>query len=273
MGETLTLGNRWLGVAARLMLIGVLLGASVARATPGDTFTVGPEGAQLYPAPDAGAPVVGRLTEGRRVMEFERRGDWVRIRVLGAVGEETWVRTDRLVRSLPVPQEPPVVEIPRGPGSAEPGRTPGSHEGSGASRFRVDVSGSPALAFAAQCELIDQAGRSKNYRFRGLVPAHADFSGAALLCRIRKRDAFGRLIVTLSQDGVPIVREKTTSPFNHVLVRSDGPWGAAAGIKGGIPVRMFRNSPEAQGPIAPSQTGQRPSPNATLGRSRGVPNR
>ena len=98
------------------------------------------------------------------------------------------------------------------------------------------VSGSPALKFLGRCRVLDHEGRDKRVDFGGLVPKHVALTGSALSCRVRKEDFFGRLRVALQEQGRVIARAKTTAPFNHVRVRSAGPWGPAAGIRGLLPL-------------------------------------
>jgi hypothetical protein len=111
------------------------------------------------------------------------------------------------------------------------------------------------MKFAGECDLVGADGRSRRRTFAGLVPGRFDFAASALRCRVRKRDARGRLWVELTRDGRLIARAETRAAFNHVRVQSAGPWGAAAGVRGAIAIRKPIVSPEARGRIVPPLTG------------------
>jgi hypothetical protein len=231
-----------------------------ALATPGDVHYVEARGAELRAAPEPGAPVVARLAGGHKLIEFERRGAWLRVGVFGAIGQVAWVRADRITRR---PVEPSGVRLPeviRGPGAALPTAPAPPPEPEGPARFRLSVSGSPALEFTGECDLVETGDRSRRQSFAGLVPARFYFAASAISCLVRKRDFRGRLRVALRRDRELIARAETAAAFNHVRVRSAGPWGAAAGWRGHVRLRQFEIAPEARGRIVPPLSGATPPP-------------
>lgn len=98
--------------------------------------------------------------------------------------------------------------------------------------FLIEVSGLPALEFRGQCRVVNDAGEAERGKFSGTVPASYVIEAAAVSCRIRKWDAFGRLKVKLLDDGEIVAKAETRAAFNWVRVRSAGPWGGAKGIRG-----------------------------------------
>jgi len=247
-----------------LVLLAMLCAAPRALATPGDVFYVEAGGAELRAAPEAAAPVVLRLGPGHKLIEFERRGVWIRVGIFGAVGREAWIHGSRVAPRSPGRRAPSPPALARGPGAAAPtvpaprGDRGGEEggEGRGAARFRLQVSGTPAMKFAGECNLVGADGRSRRRTFAGLVPSRLDFAASALRCWVRKRDARGRLWVELIRDGSLIARAETRAAFNHVRVQSAGPWGAAAGVRGQVRVRQIEIAPEARGRIVPPLTGR-----------------
>ncbi len=89
-----------LNIAVLLALFGLAAASNVA-ATPGERHYVQRDDTKFYAAPRTGAPVVMRLGEGIRVIEWRRQGSWVKVSRLGTVGKEGWVRTSRLVSETP----------------------------------------------------------------------------------------------------------------------------------------------------------------------------
>ena len=225
-----------LGVAWTVL---VALAASAALATPGDVLYVEARGAELRAAPESAAPVVARLAGGHKLIEFERRGAWLRVGVFGAIGQVGWVREDRIVGRPLEQRGARLPEVIRGPGAAVPDAPAPPRDTNGAVRFRLSVSGSPAMEFAGECDLVDAGGRSRRRDFAGLVPGRFDFTASAI----------SRLVRRL------IARAETAAAFNHVRVRSVGPWGAAAGRRGHVRLRQFKIAPEARGRIVPPLTG------------------
>lgn len=78
-----------------------LAAASSARATPGERHYVQRDDTKLFAAPRSNAPVLTRLGEGARVIEWQRQGAWVKVSRLGMVGQDGWIKTSRLVSETP----------------------------------------------------------------------------------------------------------------------------------------------------------------------------
>ena len=229
--------------------------ASAALATPGDVLYVEARGAELRAAPEPAAPVVARLADGHKLIEFERRGAWLRVGVFGAIGLVGWVREDRIVGRPLEQRGARLPEVIRGPGAAVPDAPAPPRDTKGDVRFRLSVSGTPAMKFVGECDLVDAGGRSRRRDFAGLVPRRFDFTASAISCLVRKRDFRGRLRVALRRERALIARAETAAALNYVRVRSVGPWGAAGGWRGHVRLRQFEIAPKARGRIVPPLTG------------------
>ncbi len=266
IGQALALSDRWRCATAALALALTALGAGAASATPGDILFVEADQASLRAAPEAAAPVILRLKAGRRLLEFERRGAWIRVGVFGAVGKVGWVRRDLAAGREPESVGLDLLEVRRGPGAARPDPAPLPTPPATAelpAEFRLVLTGSPALRYSGRCTLIGADGRSRRRKIAGLVRAEIEFLATAILCRVHKQDSRGRLRATLRRAGVLIAEAETTAPFNHVYVRSAGPWGVAKGVRGTVLTRRPRVVqgpsdpilPPLAGPIVPPLTG------------------
>ena len=78
-------------------LLGLIFAAS-AHASPGQRFHVPKNNTKIFSAPRFSAPVVMRLKQGDRVIEWKRQGSWVKIGLLGgSIGKDGWVQISRLV--------------------------------------------------------------------------------------------------------------------------------------------------------------------------------
>ncbi len=258
IGQTLASSHRWRCATAALALALTALGAGAAPATPGDILFVEAEEASLRAAPEAAAPVILRLEAGRRLIEFERRGAWIRVGVFGTVGQVGWVHRDLAAGRAPESAglDPPAVA--RGPGAARPDPAPLPAPPTTAELpavFRLVLTGSTALRYAGRCNLIGADGRSRRRTFAGLLRAEIEFLATAIRCRIHKQDSRGRLRARLHRAGVRIAAAETAAPFNHVSVRSAGPWGVAKGTRGAVLIRRPRVVPGPRDPILPPLTG------------------
>jgi len=195
-------------------------------ATPGEEFTVREAGVVLRAQPRETANAVLALTPQHRLVEFERRGDWVRVGVFREVGAFGWVPAEDLVPlPRPVPKAAPTPEVP--PPGAEP-RAP---------LFLLRIDGTPAVLFRGTCTLLGAGGVEKTVQLAGHIPRAYRFDAAALDCRLRKWDAFGRFWIRLFQGEQLLAERLTSGPFNQIWVRSAGPWGAARAIlRGGLAI-------------------------------------
>ncbi len=242
------------------IVAGILSGLPPVHASPGDILYVQREPAELRRAPDPETPLILRLERGSRVMEFERRGAWVRVAPFGAVGVEGWVRIDLVV---PVDPARPAARLslgamPLGPGAAQ------RDEGRGGEARRVplrlEVTGTPGLKFVGDCHEAGARAGSRRSTLEGHVPSRFAFRGPAISCQVRKQDFHGRLRVALRRNGDLIARAETAAAFNYVRVRSAGPWGPARGVRGSIRIPRSTIVPETAGQTVPPLLGTGPQP-------------
>ncbi len=222
-----------------VMLVFWVAVALPAHATPGQILYVQPEIINARQAPSTSARVVMRLERGHKLMEFERRGTWVRVLISGTLGNQGWVH-GALVATRPVGETSPSPVKSRTSGARKKERTePRPRTG-----FILDVSGSPAMAIRVDCQLVTPAGERGHIEFVSLTPESFTVDGEALSCIVQKRDARGRLKVVAA-------RAETAAPFNYVRVRSDGPWGEAKGTRGAVAIPLLRRK-SARGSTVPS---------------------
>lgn len=83
-----------------------------ASATPGQIHEVKRGTVNLRAGPGTDAKVMRTLEAGARLMEFARKGRWYRVKEMGRVGPEGWVRGDLIAPEVlpePVPQPAPEV--------------------------------------------------------------------------------------------------------------------------------------------------------------------
>ncbi len=213
-------------LALTFVFVVLLTAVRPLHATPGAEFTVKAAGVALRAQPRETADAVLTLTPRHRLVEFERRGGWVRVGVFREVGAFGWVPAEDLVplprvvpHMAPAPEEPP-------PGAEPP-----------APLFRLEIDGTPALQFRGSCTLFGTGGAEKTVKLAGQIPRSYRFDGAALDCRLRKWDAFGRFRIRLFQGDQLLAERVTSGPFNQIWVRSAGPWGAARAIlRGGLAI-------------------------------------
>ncbi len=133
---------------AALALALTALGAGAAPATPGDILFVEADVASLRAAPEDAAPEILRLEAGRKLIEFERGGPWIRVGVFGAVGKVGWIHQDLAARREPDSTGVDLPEVIRGPGAARPDPAPLPAPPTAAEPpevFRLVLKGSTAL--------------------------------------------------------------------------------------------------------------------------------
>lgn len=233
----------WLIIAAF-----ALAAVATARATPGSVLVTRTDGVPLRAEPALMAAALRDLEQGQRLLEFRRRGDWVEVAVFGLVGVRGWVRSES------VTPEQALAGAPVAPPSPERGTDTGE-----IGSFVLDVAGTPALAFRARCQLAASDGERPVAEHAGLVPQRIAMTADAVSCRVRKHDAFGRLRVSLRSGMTVVAAAETRAPYNWVRVRSDGPWGAAGGLRGSVGL-VFPAGPEAPPRGPPIDSLPRPLP-------------
>lgn len=210
----------------------LVLALALAMAARAQNVLIATAGTELRRAPQSDSAVVATLSGGERLTVIEAEGDWSRV--------ETWAHSrpgfiDRLEGWLQIDQLPAAgtVEILVPPGSQQsssvaPPNPPIERQ----MPAIVAISGTPGLSFSGECQVIGENGRRNRRTFRGTVPNRYTFTGQVVSCRFEKRDFRGRLRADLYVGDELRAWARTLNPFNWVLVRTDGPWGAAAGIEG-----------------------------------------
>ncbi len=89
-----------------------------AFATPGEIHAIKSKTAHLRAGPNANAHVIGGFVHGDRVMEFQRRGQWLKVQQLGRVAPLGWVHGGLLIpEPWPTPEK---VQIQPEPEEARP---------------------------------------------------------------------------------------------------------------------------------------------------------
>ncbi len=211
------------------------IAAGAALASPGQDLRPVEGGAELRTEPRSDAELLQTLTPENRLVEFERRDGWVRIGVFGSRPLYGWVAADEVVAvprrvALPVPQPKPLPLPP-----------PPVHI------FRLEVTGTPAVIYRGDCTLVGAAGDARSIEFSGYIPETRAFEGGALSCVVQKWDAFGRMNARLYDDEVLVAQQTTAAAFNFLRLRSDGPWGAAASVRGDFPRLRKRKKHKPKG--------------------------
>ena len=91
-----------------------------------------------------------------------------------------------------------------------------------AGEYLIDISGTPAIKFRADCRFVADDGSIRRVKFRGMVPARYKASTTALSCLVQKWDAMGRLRVRLLDGNRVVARRETAAPFNWLRVSTPG---------------------------------------------------
>ncbi len=229
-------GYGW-SAAAALMLVLLLLVVRPLDASPGEEFTVSGSGVALRAQPRKTANALLTLTPEHLLVEFARKGDWVKVGVYREVGAFGWVPADQLVSA---PRPVPVTLSPEPPPpNAEPPVPP----------LLMEITGTPAVDIKGTCTLLGPPGGERTVTLVSRIPKSYRFKAAAVDCRIRKNDFFGRMRIRLYRDGVLLAGRRINGPFNQIWIRSAGPWGAARAIlRGGLVVRDSRSRKPAPAP-------------------------
>ncbi len=104
------------GVLALLWSLGI---ATAAGATSGDILYIQGETASVHQDPSKSAPVLIQLNRGHKVMEMERQGSWVKIRMFHTI-RNGWVQSSLVAPHFPgesavAPAEPKIEKSPTAP--------------------------------------------------------------------------------------------------------------------------------------------------------------
>ncbi|MGH6928095.1 MAG: hypothetical protein ACREEV_07245, partial [Dongiaceae bacterium] len=169
--------------------------------------------------PGVGGKILIRVDSGFILTVLGRDGDWLEVTspVLKLPGDSLWVPADRV-------------------GSDAPGGA-GALDGSVVADgpvYRLEVTGSQELRMRARCRIDDgtEDNRSDD-AFRQIieaVPAVVEIEGP-VDCFVRMFGPPGELSVVLRRvDGTVVASGTIYESGDAVHVRSDGPWGSAAGV-------------------------------------------
>ena len=101
-----------------------------------------------------------------------------------------------------------------------------------AAEFRLIIAGTPGLTLDGDCTVMTSQSAVEHERFKAQSPKTYIISGTALSCTLRKTDPFGRVMISLQQDGRLVAQAETAVAYDWVEVRSAGPWGRASGVRG-----------------------------------------
>ncbi len=101
LSSSVMTSQRIQGVLAAVLTFLLSLGiATTARAAPGDILYIQGETASVHQDRSESAPVLIRLNRGHKVMEVERQGSWVRVRMFHTT-KNGWVRSPLLAPRFP----------------------------------------------------------------------------------------------------------------------------------------------------------------------------
>ncbi len=156
-------------VLALLLSVGI---ATAAAAAPGDILYIQGKTASVHQDPSKSAPVLIQLNRGHKVMEIERQGAWVRIRMFHTI-KKGWVRSSLLDPRFPG-------ETAAAPASPKP--TP---EDIRPVEFLLEIRGRPARKFEARCRIITETGDEIRSRMSGTVPKLYKIEAKAVWCKVR----------------------------------------------------------------------------------------
>ena len=80
----------------KILTLYILLLAQFAIAGTGDFWYIKAPGATVYSEPATTSDVVMLVGEGRKVVEFTRKGDWVNVGIDRSGGKDGWVKASQL---------------------------------------------------------------------------------------------------------------------------------------------------------------------------------
>jgi hypothetical protein len=218
-----TVERRFRRFAAGLALAG-LLTIGIPAHGASDVY-VQQDHTPIVTKPGIGGKILVWVDAGFPLTVHGRDGDWLKVSssLLEVPGHSLWVPAARVDDILPG-----AFDI-----AYAPDRSPAARDGT---LFRLEVSGSPDLRVRAQCRA-DKGGDDAFHRVIDDVPVTLDIDAAAVDCFVRKLESPGRIDAVLrAADGTIIATAGTFARRGAVRVRSNGPWGGAAGFA--LPTRF-----------------------------------
>ena len=200
-------------VLALLWSLGI---ATAAGATSGDILYIQGETASVHQDPSKSAPVLIQLNRGHKVMEIERQGAWVRIRMFHTI-KKGWVRSSFLAPRFPgettVASPQPKAEegrvavfsaklaVPRGVDVVE-------------REILIEVTGPFLHAFNGECRIETVDGGTRLVKLGGRIPKtfliKATNIDTYMKCTFRKKlfDRHNKARVKIIVDG-QVLEDKT----------------------------------------------------------------
>ena len=166
------------GVLALLWSLGI---ATAAGATSGDILYIQGETASVHQDPSKSAPVLMQLNRGHKVMEMERQGSWVKIRMFHTI-RNGWVQSSLVAPHFPgesavAPAEPKIEKSPTAPPQpkTEEARVVVFSVKRKAPpvtdvEVLIEATGRPSLGFKLYCRLENGDGEIRLAKMGGRVP-------------------------------------------------------------------------------------------------------
>lgn len=168
----------------------------------------------LRAEPAKNGKVEWRVNEGYQLTVVDRQDNWIEVRApnLPEPNDKLWIQAKQVASAEPPPAEDVI-----------------------AADFRLEVQGSYGAEFKSKCVYLEAGDSFRHVQWdHGPMPAKVDLNGDSVLCIVRTRGSIGQVEATLlDRDGKQIAAAGTGGYATSVVVRSSGPWGAAASKVGG----------------------------------------
>ncbi|MGH6934036.1 MAG: hypothetical protein ACREEE_16585 [Dongiaceae bacterium] len=194
--------------------VAIMLGTLSAASA--DEVVVQRNNVALRAEPSKNGKVEWRVNEGYQLSVIGQEGNWLEVSVpnLAEPNRNLWVQA-KLVAPVEAPADAGTIDAD----------------------FRLELDGSLGAKFKSKCVFLNPGDSFRHVQWdHGSVPATVDIHGAAALCIVRTIDSSDRIGATLiGRDGTKLAATSTGDSARSLVVRSDGPWGAAAGRSGGGP--------------------------------------
>ena len=176
----------------------ILIFAGTAIAGSGEQHFVQSDGTQLYETPTADSAVSMTLGRGTRVLEYRRKGAWVKIAVLGAVGKEGWIELSHLGPEHPDSLSTPEQDDDENEITGEIGDEPVEH-GPMLMNFEISLRG--AGVYRIKCRYILASGAEEKVRLKGIMPGKILVDAQAIGCRVSAGPSQTAIAVQVRADG------------------------------------------------------------------------
>ncbi|MEH6404018.1 MAG: hypothetical protein V7750_11635 [Sneathiella sp.] len=95
--------------------------------------------------------------------------------------------------------------------------------------IELSVTGDAGQSFIGDCYLVSETGTEKRHRIKGQVPIKFWLPARAARCHMEKNSAKGKMITTITRNGLKEFIQRSRYPFRWVSISSAGPWGRAMG--------------------------------------------